>query len=251
MSAVEVFEFAGDNVRVLHHGDEVRFVVADLGRILGYRDAANAARGLRDHHKGYSKISTPGGTQTVLVTTEKGFNRLVLRANTEQAEAVQDWVTDEVLPAIRKTGVYSAEPALSDDEIIHKALTLTAAKVEQLSAQVEALAPKAGAWDEMVAARGDYSVGDASKMLATVGIDLGPQKLFEKLSAIGWTYRMNGGAWRPYQTAVDDGYLLMKPQSHVHPKTGERVMDSPQVRVTMRGVERLRVRLGKLSLVSA
>ena len=85
--------------------------------------------------------------------------------------------------------------------------------------QIAELEPRAEAWDELASADGDYEVADAAKILARAG--------------------------------VDAGYLAEKPMSHHHPRTGELVLDPPQVRVTVRGIERLRVRLGYIDLAVA
>lgn len=105
--SLQLFEYSGQGVRTTTLPDgKPAIVLSDIAKILGYRDSTNASRILRDHHKGYSEVSTPGGTQKMLVVTEQGFNRLVIRSNAANAESVQDWVTDEVLPEISRTGSY-------------------------------------------------------------------------------------------------------------------------------------------------
>lgn len=142
---------------------------------------------------------------------------------------------------------------MSDEEIVARALQITTAKVALLEAQVSELEPRADAWNAIGSAEGDYSVGDAAKILARAGIPTGPQRLFNQLQSLSWTYRGSDGSWRAYSHRVDRGYLAERPQFHYHPSTGERVIDSPQVRVTVKGLERLRQRLhvGALAVVSA
>lgn len=118
--------------------------------------------------------------------------------------------------------------------------------LEASARQVAELTPRAEAWDELASATGDYEVADAAKMLARAGVETGRQRLFGQLSGLGWVYRAPSGKWKARQSAVDAGYLTEKPQSHHHPRTGELVLDPPQVRVTVRGLERLRVRLGRV-----
>ncbi|WP_454113591.1 phage antirepressor KilAC domain-containing protein [Microbacterium maritypicum] len=118
--------------------------------------------------------------------------------------------------------------------------------LEASARQVAELTPRAEAWDELASATGDYEVADAAKMLARAGVETGRQRLFGQLKGLGWIYRAPSGKWKARQSAVDAGYLAEKPQSHHHPRTGELVLDPPQVRVTVRGLERLRVRLGRV-----
>lgn len=122
---------------------------------------------------------------------------------------------------------------------------------DALEAANAALEPRAEAWDELASAEGDYEVADAAKILARAGVETGRQRLFTQLHDLGWTYRGTHGKWKARQTAVDAGYLAEKPMSHHHPRTGELVLDPPQVRVTVRGIERLRVRLGSIDLAVA
>lgn len=136
-------------------------------------------------------------------------------------------------------------------QTLPEALRAYAAEVEQrqaLEAHVAEIAPRAEAWDELASASGDYAVKDAAGILARAGVRTGQNRLFTQLSDIGWTHRGHDGGWRAYASAVNAGYLTEKPQSHHHPRTGELVLDAPQVRVTIRGLERLRVRLGALSI---
>jgi DNA-damage-inducible protein D len=139
-----------------------------------------------------------------------------------------------------------ATPAFDPTSIEGVQLILAAATTAL--AKVRELEPKATAWDELADAAGDHSVGEAAKILARAGVLTGPQRLFEQLAALQWVFRNGHGIWEPYASAVDNGYLTLRPQSHPHPRTGERIIDPPQVRVTVRGLDRLRVRLSTLAV---
>lgn len=153
-------------------------------------------------------------------------------------------MTGEVLPSIRRTGAYVA-PQTPEQRMA--AAVLEAQRIiEARDARVAELTPRAEACDELASAEGDFAVADAVKMLARAGVETGPQRLFEQLHSIRWIFRGRDGKWRAYASAVSEGYLTARPQSHEHPRTRERVLDAPQVRVTMRGVERLRIRFGVL-----
>lgn len=129
------FVYEGTPVRSVLINGEAWFVVADAAKILGYRDASNAARLLRPHQQGYSEVSTPSGTQRMLVANEGGVNRLIMRSNASNAETVQDWFTDEVMPAIRKTGSYSIrEVGISAQ---HRAELLTRADLARMVLEAE------------------------------------------------------------------------------------------------------------------
>lgn len=52
-------------------------------------------------------METPGGIQSVVVLYEPGIYQLIFSSKLDSAEHFQDWVFEEVLPSIRKTGTYS------------------------------------------------------------------------------------------------------------------------------------------------
>jgi len=104
---IQPFDFSGQQVRVVtDEAGEPWFVVADIARVLGYRDAANAARLVEEDERGYSDVSTPGGPQRAITVNESGVYALIFRSNHPQAVEFRKFVTGTVLPAIRKTGSY-------------------------------------------------------------------------------------------------------------------------------------------------
>lgn len=110
VSSQPVFSFGEHAVRVVVRDGEPWFVASDVAKALEFRDASNAARMLSAHQKGTHSVSTVQGNQQVTVVSEGGLYRMVLRSRKPSAVAFSDWVTDEVLPAIRKTGVYVGKP---------------------------------------------------------------------------------------------------------------------------------------------
>lgn len=109
------FIFGAQPVRVILIDGEPWFVAKDVCATLGYRDAEKGTRNLGTHQKRVHPIGVPpSGNQRVTIINESGLHRLVLRSRKPEAAAFSDWVTGEVLPAIRKTGGYgaAAEPSI-------------------------------------------------------------------------------------------------------------------------------------------
>lgn len=130
-------------------------------------------------------------------------------------------------------------PALTEDEIVHRALAITAARVEAAEQQVRELTPRAESWDQLADASGTYTVTDAGKLLASAGCQTGPRMLFQQLRELGWIFKRSG-IWTGKQDKINAGYLAEFAGSHFHPRTGERVLDAPTVRVTVAGLGKLR-----------
>lgn len=88
------------------------FVLRDICELLDLTTPARVAERLTQ--KGVSKTHTPtrGGSQPVTIINEPNLYRVVLRSNSPAAAPFEAWVTEQVLPAIRKTGAYGADAAL-------------------------------------------------------------------------------------------------------------------------------------------
>jgi anti-repressor protein len=253
------FPTTGQTVRTVVINDEPWFVASDLAAILGYRDAFNALRILEEDEKGTHPVSTPGGEQLASVVSEAGLYALALRSTLDNAKPFRRWVTHDVIPAIRKTGSYSLPREYSRLELIDMARESELARIEAenraayAEMQAAEFAPAARAWDALATADGDYSVGDAAKVLSRdLAIETGERRLFTTLYRLGWTYRQQAdGRWRAKQSAIDIGRLSELPGSHYHPRSGELVLDAPQVRVTVKGILALHKLLGGASEVPA
>lgn len=107
---LSIFAFEGNQVRFVGTWDKPEWVAADVVAAL-YPDAArsnyaNLLGIVPAKYKGIKPIITPGGTQSMITLLEGGFYHLISRSNSPIAEAFRDWVYEDVLPSIRKTGGY-------------------------------------------------------------------------------------------------------------------------------------------------
>lgn len=234
------FDFEGQPVRSIGTPDAPLFVAADVARILGYRDAANMCRRIDDEDRGTHSVSTPSGDQDMTVLTESGLYAAILASKLPSAKRFKRWITAEVLPAIRRTGSYSAKP-MTRVELLAAAVIEATTAIAEKDARIAELEPKAQTFDTFLNSTGDYSVNEAAKTLSRDdGILTGERRLFQFMQRIGWIYRDGAGRPIPYQAQVDNGRLVAKPQFHYHPQTGETVADPPQIRVTAKGLDALR-----------
>lgn len=234
-------------------GGQPWFVLADIARILGLTNPSAAAGSVDDDDLSTAEvIDSLGRTQTARITNESGLYSLVFQSRKPNAKEFKHWVTSVVLPEVRQTGGYVAQNETAE-QLLARALTVANSVLAAKDEQIQQMAPRAEAWDAIASAEGDYSVGDAAKILARAGIPTGPQRLFNQLADLKWTYRGADNRPRAYAERVEKGYLSEKPSFHYHPGTGERVVDPPQVRVTVKGIERLRQRLhvGSLQAVAS
>ena len=102
-----IFNFNKQSIQIVVKQYEPWFVASDVAKVLGYRNASDAARLLDDDEKGTHNLRTLGGEQKVIIVNESGLYALVLKSRKPEAKPFRRWVTSEVLPTIRKTGGYS------------------------------------------------------------------------------------------------------------------------------------------------
>jgi hypothetical protein len=107
MSDIQLFDFEGKKVRFV----DGKPVANDVAKVLGYADPKKTISTKVDkEYKGFVKMVTPGGIQSVTVLEEAGVYQLIFGSKLENAKEFQKWVFEKVLPSIRKTGSYSLQP---------------------------------------------------------------------------------------------------------------------------------------------
>lgn len=84
-------------------------VANDIAKAMGFRDSNVALRKMPNKYKGQYKVRTPGGIQKMMVLTEKGLYRLIMRSNKPEAEAFQDWAFDVIKQLRQATGLEGFE----------------------------------------------------------------------------------------------------------------------------------------------
>ena len=96
-------------VRVVEHNGEPWFVAKDVCECLELTNASQTLSYLDDDERDIISNDTPGGKQNMLIVSEPGLYSLVLRSRKPEAKAFKRWIVHEVLPAIRKHGIYATE----------------------------------------------------------------------------------------------------------------------------------------------
>lgn len=119
MSVPTVFKFEENNIRIVTDDDDIMFLARDVAKALGY---SNPAKALKDHCKSLIKLSynqalelnfaSPNPRGEIFLK-ESDVYRLTMRSTLPSAERFQDWVVEDVLPSIRKTGSHSTSMANS------------------------------------------------------------------------------------------------------------------------------------------
>lgn len=242
MSALEAFQYADREVRTLTLDGDLWFVLADICGVLEIANAGNVAARLDEADVRQTDISSGGQRRSVTIVSESGMYEVVIRSDKPEARRFRWWITHEVVPSIRRTGTYAVE---TPEQLMARAVVQAQEIIARKDEQIAVLAPMAEAWEEIADAGTDYAVRDVAPMLSRAGIETGPQRLFDALADLGWIYRGEKQRWTPYARAVDAGYLKVRAMPPYRDRdTGDLKPAAPQVRITPKGIERLRIRLG-------
>lgn len=139
MNELQLFNFDGiHGIRVMHTEKEPMFVARDVCDILELGDTSKAVERLSPSMKGTNTVRTPGGNQEMLTITEAGIYKLVFTSRKPEAERFTDWLASEVLPSIRKHGMYATDELLDNpDLLIQVATELKKAREEKKLLQTE------------------------------------------------------------------------------------------------------------------
>ena len=116
-TAMQIFEYQGNEVRTIQHGDEVWWVLKDVCRVLSLSTPHKVAERLEEDERNLIPlIDSMGRTQKNTIVNEPGLYSVILRSDKPEAKTFKRWVTHEVLPSIRKTGAYNVGQELTDEE---------------------------------------------------------------------------------------------------------------------------------------
>ncbi|QQA49382.1 phage antirepressor [Staphylococcus pseudintermedius] len=209
MQELQIFNFEELPVRTLTVDDEPYFVGKDVAEILGYSKARNAiAKHVDFEDKKDAPIQGPlGGTQKMTIINESGLYSLIFSSKLESAKRFKRWVTSEVLPAIRKHGIYATDSVIEQtiqnpDYIIYVLTEFKKEREGRLVAeqQVKELKPKATYYDLVLQNKSLLSV---SKIAKDYGMSA--RALNKLLHELGVQYKQ-GDIWLLYAKHQDKGY---------------------------------------------
>ena len=216
--------FEGHEVEVLEVEGKVLFNPKHVAECLEIADVNSSIRNFNEkqvvkltnsdvHNLHIRKLNNAGEN----FLTESGVYKLVFKSHKPNAEAFTDWIADEVLPSIRKHGMYAVDDLIANPELAIKAFTALKEEREKnkaLQADNERMKPKEEFFDAVTDSKDAIDMGQVAKVLNYPKI--GRNKLFEILRDNGILQQNN----QPYQTYIDRGYFRVVEQKF-EPTPGE------------------------------
>lgn len=237
---LQTWNYESSEVRTIQKNGEPWWVLADVCKVLDLSNPSKVADRLEPDEKANFELGLRGGATNCI--NESGLYAVILRSDKPKAKPFRRWVTNEVLPSIRKHGAYMTDQTLeraltSPDFLIELATQLKAeqAQRKQLETtvavqnqQIAELQPKASYYDVVLNCKDLISIGKIAK-------DYGwsAQKLNEYLHKHGVQYKQ-GKTWLLYQDYAGMGYTSTK--THVyHGDDGREHAAEPHTYWTQKG----------------
>lgn len=231
-------------IRVMLIDDDPWFVGKDIAVALGYN---NPQKAIRDHvdeqDRGVNEMDTPGGKQPIIIINESGLYSLIFSSKLESAQRFKHWVTHEVLPSIRKHGMYMTDNLLetaiaNPDFVIGLIQNMKAEKKKSAALQMqnkqlceknEEMQPKADYFDDLVAWNLAVCFRGTAKELR-----IPERKFIKSLIEDGYVYRDKNGNLLPKAGKGDELFVVKEFLNRKNKHGGLQTRVTPKGRETFR-----------------
>ena len=235
------FIFENQEIRVIvDECGQTWFVAADLAAILEYDSAHRMLRMLLPYEVRPQVMETNGGPQTMMLISESGMYHCVMSSKKSNARHFQQWVYENVLPSIRKSGAYItpeiretlrhdpefvrsiiAENNANDEGVklqrlyqivedrpFYKEYIRRGERINELKQHISDNAPYEALGHALTNINGSYTLDQLAKILNSMGVNTGRNRLCEMLRRDGFLMKQ-GRENRPTQTAINQGLMYL------------------------------------------
>lgn len=239
MNELQVFQNSQfGNLEILTFEGKEWFPAIQVAEILGY---ANPRDAISRHTKNKGVVNhdvlSNGGVQRKKFIDEGNLYRLITRSKLPQADEFEEWVFEDVLPSIRKHGIYATdnviENTLNNPDYIINILTEYKKEKEHnlmLEQQIKDNKPKVLFVDSVAGSDNSILVGELAKLLKQNGVDVGQNRLFKWLRNNGYLIKKSGESYNlPTQKSMDLEILDIKKRVINNPDGSSKITRTPKV----------------------
>lgn len=212
MNKIQIFnnvEFGA--VRTINKGGEPWFVGKDIADILGYRNGSrDVSRHVDEDDKSDVAIHDGSQNRKMTIINESGLYSMILSSKLPNAKKFKKWVTGDVLPAIRKHGLYAVDELLANPDMFIRALEeLKAERAARNAAELQSskqkqiigeLKPRADYTDKILKNKGLVTITQIAQDYGLSG-----KALNKKLHDLGVQYKQSN-QWLLYAKHQGKGY---------------------------------------------
>ena len=236
MNELQIFnseEFG--EIRTITKDNEPMFCLADVCKALEITHVTDVKKRMKKDGVGTAEvIDSMGRKQKATFINEANLYKVIFQSRKPSAEKFTDWVTDEVIPSIRKNGGYIAnQENLTPEQIVANALVVAQNIITQKDKQIEEMTPKANYFDALVDKKLNTNIRDTAKELG-VGEKAFVSFLIEK----GYVFRQGKHRkLRPYAKYAESGnglFVLKDKHNEQNGWAGQQMYVTPKGKETFR-----------------
>lgn len=222
-------------IRTITKDNEPMFCLADVCKALEITHVTDVKKRMKKDGVGTAEvIDSMGRKQKATFINEANLYKVIFQSRKPSAEKFTDWVTDEVIPSIRKNGGYIAnQENLTPEQIVANALVVAQNIITQKDKQIEEMKPKANYFDALVDKKLNTNIRDTAKELG-VGEKAFVSFLIEK----GYVFRQGKHRkLRPYAKYAESGnglFVLKDKHNEQNGWAGQQMYVTPKGKETFR-----------------
>lgn len=214
MNNLKVFNFEDKTIRTILKEGTPLWVLKDVCLVLGISKHRDAADRLDADEREPVIVDTLGGPQEMICINESGLYNIIFLSRKPKAKKFRRWVTHEVLPSIRKHGLYAVDEVLDNPDILIKALEelkVERTKNNQLTEtisiqgqQITEMQPKASYYDVVLNCKEVVAISVIAK-------DYGKSaRWLNKYLHVNGIQFKQGKIWLLYQEHAQFGYTATR-----------------------------------------
>lgn len=236
MNDLRIFENSEfGEIRTITKDNEPMFCLADVCKALEITHVTDVKKRMKKDGVGTAEvIDSMGRKQKATFINEANLYKVIFQSRKPSAEKFTDWVTDEVIPSIRKNGGYIAnQENLTPEQIVANALVVAQNIITQKDKQIEEMKPKANYFDALVDKKLNTNIRDTAKELG-----IGEKAFVSFLIGKGYVFRQGKHKQlRPYAKYAEsgNGLFVLKDKHNEHNGwTGQQMYVTPKGKETFR-----------------
>lgn len=222
-------------IRTITKDNEPMFCLADVCKALEITHVTDVKKRMKKDGVGTAEvIDSMGRKQKATFINETNLYKVIFQSRKPSAEKFTDWVTDEVIPSIRKNGGYIAnQENLTPEQIVANALVVAQNIITQKDKQIEEMTPKANYFDALVDKKLNTNIRDTAKELC-----IGEKAFVSFLIEKGYVFRQGKHKQlRPYAKYAEsgNGLFVLKDKHNEHNGwAGQQMYVTPKGKETFR-----------------
>lgn len=220
-------------VRTIEENKTPYVCLVDVCKILDLTNPSQVRTRLKDDGVIISEIiDNYGRKQNATFINENNLYKVIFQSRKPEAEKFTEWVTTEVLPTIRKTGMYATADLLDNPDLAietFKQLKAEREKRKLLESHIEDQKPKVLFAESVETSSSTILIGDLAKIIKQSGYDIGQKRLFSWLRDNGYLMKHGDSYNMPTQKSMDLKLFEIQERSIISPHGNPKIIKTTKV----------------------